>query len=107
MNEVRIEDLREPCRQGTERSLYEHSLTISVDLGVDGLVDEASTRTRLSDFGDPTLLDRLAAQVEAVEADTGLSGLGRYIVRSRLVGLLAGPAPLRGLRRPAPRGVGR
>ncbi len=89
MNEVRIEDLREPRREGSERSLYEHSLTISVDLRVDGLVHEATTRTGLSDFGDPTLLDRLAAQVEAVEADTGLSGLGRLIVRDRLVGLLA------------------
>ena len=28
------------------------------------------------------------AQVDAVEADTGLSGLGRYIVRERLLGLL-------------------
>ena len=39
-------------------------------------------------FGDKTLLDRLAAQVAALEADVGLSGLGRYIVRERLVGLL-------------------
>jgi hypothetical protein len=34
------------------------------------------------------LLERLGAQVAATQADTGLSGLGRYIVRERLVGLL-------------------
>lgn len=88
MNEVRIEDLREPRRAGAERSLYEHALTMTVDLDVDGLAAEARVDTGLSDFGDSGLLDRLEAQVQAVEADAGLSGLGRYIVRGRLVGLL-------------------
>jgi hypothetical protein len=59
-----------------------------VDLDVDGLAAEARADTGLSEFGDPTLFERLSAQVDAVEADTGLSGLGRYIVRDRLVGLL-------------------
>jgi len=88
VNDVRIDDLREPRRHGEERSLYEHALGMMVDLDVDGLVAEARADTGLSEFGDATLLGRLSAQVEAVEADAGLSGLGRYIVRDRLVGLL-------------------
>jgi hypothetical protein len=88
VNDVRIDDLREPRRAGAERSLYEHALTMTVDLDVDGLVAEARDATGLSDFGDAGLLDRLEVQVQAVETDTGLSGLGRYIVRGRLVGLL-------------------
>ena len=44
--------------------------------------------TGLSDLGHTGLLERLAAEVAAVECDTGLSGLGRFIVRDRLVGLL-------------------
>jgi Sulfotransferase family len=88
VNDVRIDDLREPRRHGEERSLYEHALGMVVDLDVDGLVAEARVDTGLSEFGDATLLGRLSAQVEAVEADAGLSGLGRYIVRDRLVGLL-------------------
>ena len=88
MNDVRIDDLCEPRRDETERSLYEHALSMKVDLSVDGLVAEARAATGLSAFGDAALLDRLAAQVQAVEADSGLSGLGRYIVRDRLVGLL-------------------
>ena len=53
------------------------------------MVAEARAATGLSDFGDDSLLDRLAAQAAAVDADTGLSGLGRHLVRARLVGLLA------------------
>jgi hypothetical protein len=88
VNEVRILDLREPRRTGDERSLYEHGLTMTVDLDIDGLVAEARGATGLSELGDATLRARLGAQVDAVEADTGLSGLGRFIIRQRLVGLL-------------------
>ncbi len=88
MDAVRIADLREPQRHGTEQSLYEYALTMTVDLDVKRMVAEARDATGLTDFGDPTLVERLAAQVAAVEADTGLSGLGRTIVRDRLVGLL-------------------
>jgi hypothetical protein len=88
VNDVRIDDLRDPRRHGAERSLYEHAVTMTVDLDVDGLVDEARAATGLSEFGDTELLERLAVQVDAVEQDVGLSGLGRYIVKERLVGLL-------------------
>jgi len=86
--EVRIEDLREPRRAPDEQALYEFALSIKADLDADRMVAEATAKTGLTDFGDPTLVERLAAQAAAVEADTGLSGLGRYIVRGRLVGLL-------------------
>jgi hypothetical protein len=85
---VRIEDLREPRRTGDDEAFYRFAVGLRVDLDVDGMVGEARSATGLDDFGDPTLLDRLAAQVAAVEEDTGLSGLGRSIVRGRLVGLL-------------------
>ena len=89
MSVVRIEDLREPRRGPDEQAIYDYATSLQVDLDTDALVDEAQARTGLRDFGDETLLDRLAAQVDAVEADRGLSGLGRLIVRQRLVGLLA------------------
>ncbi len=88
MREVRIEDLREPQRTAEEQAFYEFALGIEVDLAVDGIVADAQIATGLGEFGDPGLFDRLAAQVAAVESDVGLSGLGRYIVRERLVGLL-------------------
>jgi Sulfotransferase family len=89
MEDVRIEDLREPRRTADEHALYEFALSMRADLDVAGIVAEAQAETGLSDFGDSTLVDRLAAQAAAVDADEGLSGLGRYIVRARLVGLLA------------------
>ncbi len=88
MNEVRIDDLRDPRREGAELSLYDHAISMTADLDVDGLVAEARRDTGLSEFGNGGLLERLSVQVHAVESDTGLSGLGRFIVRERLVGLL-------------------
>ncbi|MCB1017350.1 MAG: sulfotransferase, partial [Acidimicrobiales bacterium] len=89
MEEIRIADLREPQRDADAQALYDLAIAMEVDLDAAGLVASAERRTGLDDFGDPTLLDRLDAQVAAVEADAGLSGLGRLIVRRRLVGLLA------------------
>ncbi|MFZ4519479.1 MAG: sulfotransferase family protein [Microthrixaceae bacterium] len=86
---IRIDDLREPRRNADEQQIFDLACSMEVDLTADTLVAAAIRRTGLQDFGDPTLLDRLAAQVAAVEADDGLSGLGRFLVRRRLVGLLA------------------
>jgi hypothetical protein len=88
MRDVRIEDLREPQRTGDEQAFYEFAVRMQVDLDVDGIVADARNATGMYAFEDETLLDRLAAQVAAIEADVGLSGLGRYVVRDRLIGLL-------------------
>ena len=87
--DVRIADLREPQRDPAEQGAYDFGLTLQVDLDPDSLVAEACRRAGLDDFGDPTLRQRLDAQVAAIEDDTGLSGIGRLILRRRLVGLLA------------------
>jgi hypothetical protein len=86
--EVRIKDLREPQRTLEEQSSYDLALSMEVDLDIDGIIADAQSATGLHELGDPTVLDRLAAQITTVEADSGLSGLGRYIIRERLVGLL-------------------
>jgi hypothetical protein len=87
-HQVRIKDLREPQRTPEEQSSYAFALSMEVDLDIDGIIEDAQRATGLHEFGDQTVFDRLAAQITAVEADGGLSGLGRYIVRDRLVGLL-------------------
>jgi hypothetical protein len=89
MTDIRIDDLREPRRSAEEQQIFDMATSMEVDLTPNVLVSAAIRRTGLDDFGDPTLLDRLAAQVTAVDADVGLSGLGRFLVRRRLVGLLA------------------
>lgn len=88
-NVIRIDDLREPRRTPEQQAVYEYGLKLEIDLEPRTLMREAMQRTGLSDFGDATLQDRLAAQCRAVDADAGLSGIGRMIVRQRLLGLLA------------------
>jgi hypothetical protein len=88
MKEVRIEDLREPRRNPQEQSLYETALAMKIDLDADQLVAQARAATGLEELGESGLLERLRAQVAAVDADAGLSGLGRHIIRDRLLGLL-------------------
>lgn len=87
MKEVRIPDLREPQRSGDEQALYDTALAMQADLDADELVAQAKAETGLDDLGDTGFVERLRVQVEAVEADEGLSGLGRWLVRERLVGL--------------------
>jgi hypothetical protein len=89
VNEIRISDLREPQRSPEEQQIHELGRTMEVDLTPASLVAAAERRAGLTELGDPTLLDRLAAQVAAVDSDVGLSGIGRFLVRRRLIGLLA------------------
>jgi hypothetical protein len=86
---VRIGDLRDPVRNHEEQAVYEFACSMTVELDRNEIVSEACKATGLDDFGDDELLTRLEAQIDAVEADRGLSGLGRHIIRQRLVGLLS------------------
>jgi len=88
-NALRIDDLRAPRRTPAQQAACDYGATLTIELDAGTLMQEATQRTGLSQFGDPTLQDRLAAQCRAVDADPGLSGLGRLAVRQRLVNLLA------------------
>lgn len=87
-NVIRIEDLREPKRTPEQQAVWERGLKLKVDLDPSRLMHEARQRTGLSDFGDSTLQDRLGAQCRAIDADAGLSGIGRMSIRQRLLALL-------------------
>lgn len=89
MHDVKIHDLRYPQRNDDEQAIHDHALTLEVDLDAADVVDAARRRTGLYDLGDHTLVERLRAQVDAVRADRGLTGIGRRLVRDRLVGLIA------------------
>ena len=88
MRAVRIDDLREPRRTPEEQSLFDLALRMTVDLDAEALLERAREETGLDDLGDTGVEARLRAQVDAVEQDAGLSGLGRSIVRMRLLQLL-------------------
>ncbi len=88
MTGIRIEDLREPVRDSSQQQIYDMALSMVVDLSTESLIAAAQRRCGFNDFEDPTLIDRLNAQVLAVNQDIGLSGLGRFLIRRRLIGLL-------------------
>lgn len=88
MREIRIADLRHPVRDAEEQAFHDMARAMEADLDPDRLMERARRDTGLDDLGDPTLVDRLRVMVAAVEADTGLTGLGRWIIRERLLGLL-------------------
>ena len=90
MPDVRIEDLREPRRTPQEQQIYDTGARHGGRPGSrragrggpSGAPGWTTSATRRCSTGS-------RAQVAAVEADAGLSGLGRFLVRQRLVGLLA------------------
>lgn len=86
--EVRIDDLREPVRSPEEQAIFDAALALRVDLDPDGIVAQARRETGLDDCGGEAVIERLRAQAAAVELDDGLSGIGRLIVRNRLLGLV-------------------
>ena len=88
MREVRIEDLAAPQRGPEEQAIYDMALRMHVDLDPDALVARARAETGLDRLGGTGVVDRLRRHLAAVDADTGLSGLGRHLVRDRTLGLL-------------------
>ena len=88
MREVRIEDLADPQRDASEQAIYEMALRMRVDLDAGALLATARADTGLQDVGATGLVERLERHVAAVDADRGLSGLGRHLVRDRTSGLL-------------------
>ena len=88
MREVRIEDLAAPQRGPEEQAIYDMALRMHVDLDPDALVARARAETGLDRLGGTGVVDRLRQHLAAVDADTGLSGLGRHLVRDRTLGLL-------------------
>lgn len=87
-SEVRIDDLREPVRDEQAQALFDMGCSMEIDLDPDRLIARARSETGLDDLGASGVEERLRVAVAAVEADSGLMGLGRYMVRSRLLGLL-------------------
>ena len=73
----------------------------AIDLSRGDLTARAARRTGLAepDFtgGDETLWDRVDAQLDAINADTALTGLGRVVQQSRFTRLLANRAMLNDL----------
>jgi len=85
---VRIDDLRAPQLNDAQRAARDYVATLDIELDAEQLMEEARDRTGCDDFGDPGFRARLDATLAAVEADTGLIGIGRLAVQQRVRRLL-------------------
>jgi hypothetical protein len=85
---IKIDDLREPRLDPTQRAALEYAATLNVRFDVDEMLEEATRTAGCTDFGDPTFRERLDATVAAVESDIGLGPLGRLAIRQRTIRLL-------------------
>jgi hypothetical protein len=85
---VRIDDLRAPHLSANQRAARDYVASLDLMLDAEQLLKQARDRARCDDFGDPGFRPRLDATIEAVDADTGLVGIGRLAVQQRVLRLL-------------------
>ncbi len=87
--DIRIEDLVVPELSPEQQAAVDYGRTLEFSMEPEDLLAEARDRTGLVDFGLSDFRPRLDAHVAAVDADTGLTTLGRYIIQRRIVRLLS------------------
>ncbi|MEV3964377.1 sulfotransferase [Nocardia sp. NPDC050193] len=86
---IDIDDLTAPRLTEVQRRILEYAEAHPVDLETDRIVEEAAVRAGADDLGDDDgFAQRLAAYVDAVEQDKGLTPLARRTLRDRVVRLL-------------------
>lgn len=87
-----IDDLAQPRLSALQRQVLEFAEAQGADLQIEPMVDEALRTAGLGRLNGNELaggvLDRLGAQVAAIDADDGLTSLARLTLRERLVRLL-------------------
>ena len=86
---IDLDDLTSPKLTVVQRQVLEYTESRPVTLDIDQMIDEATAGAGSDDLGyTADFAARVAAYVGAVEADTGLTQLGRGTLRSRIVRLL-------------------
>lgn len=81
---IDLDDLAAPRLTDIQRQVLEHIESRPVSLDIGAMTETAVTRAGHDDFGDPSVHDRLAAHVAAIEADDQLSQLSRNTLRERI-----------------------
>ena len=98
---IRIDDLVAPVHTKDQLAVLDYMNARVVDLAPAAITARAAASSGLSDpdfeGGDPTIHERLAAYLGAVDADAGLTGLGRTVQQNRAVRMLTSRALLNDL----------
>lgn len=86
---LELDDLVAPQLTAVQRQILDHTESRRVDLDLPRMIDEAMTQAGGDDLDEGDgILTRVAAYVEAIEADHGLTELARGTLRGRVLRLL-------------------
>ena len=83
--QIRIGDLAEPQLTEAQRGALAYGETLTVELTVDSILQEARAATGLADFGPQDFLQRLHLLCDEWGSDGGLVNLGRLSLRNKLL----------------------
>ena len=86
MTDIHIKDLAQPELNEFQRSVLAFGESLSTDFSPDGILEEASAALGFTDFGPDDFRERLALICAEWNADEGLTGIGRFGLRNRLLG---------------------
>ncbi|MFT4822170.1 MAG: hypothetical protein ACI9DH_000264 [Halioglobus sp.] len=85
MSDIRISDLADPILSREQLAARAYGDTLDIELSRDSILREAQHKTGLSDWGPSDFLERLDLLVDEWNADSGLNGIGRLSLRSKLL----------------------
>jgi hypothetical protein len=86
MTDIHIDDLATPEFDDFQRSALDFGETLTTDFSPEGILSEASAALSLTDYGPDDFRERLALICDEWDRDEGLTGLGRFGLRNRLLG---------------------
>ena len=86
MSDLRIADLANPVFTEVQKRALEFGETLATSFDPEGLLAEASDALGLTDYGPNDFRERLDLICDEWDNDNGLTGIGRYGLRQRLLG---------------------
>ena len=85
MTALRITDLAQPQLTEAQRGALDATKDMVVELSVEGILADARRKTGLDDFGPDDFLRRLQLLCDEWNSDSGLTNIGRFSLRNKLV----------------------
>src|SRR3954462_2846574 len=79
-DDIRIDDLATPVLNDLQRAAIEYGDSQHTELTVDAVRAAAMARTGLDDFGPDDFVERLAVQLDEMNADEERTGIGRLMM---------------------------
>ena len=77
---LHIDDLRQPQLNDQQQAAVDYADSLSVQLSVEAVLDEARRQTGLDDFGPEDFIARLQIQLQSVAEDPWMNNIGRLTV---------------------------